>query len=973
MVKADQQFNLNKEQLTAINHIDGPILVVAGAGTGKTAVITQRIAHLINNAKVDPSSILALTFTDKAAGEMEARVDRLVPYGYIDTWISTFHAFGDRILRSHALESGLSPTFSVLTQAEQVVFLRAHIFEVDLKILRPTSNPLKFLPLIITHINHLKDEMISPNDYLNYVNKLQAKAKSDDEIIAARKFHELAMIYANYNEWLEASDQIDFGDQILRTIRLFCNHPDILAQYQSKFQYCLVDEYQDTNRAQNELLKLLFASPKAKHHNIMVVGDDDQSIYQFRGAAIQNIMQFQSIWPDSKIIVLNQNYRSQQGILDAAYDLIKFNNPDRLEIQAKIDKRLVGQSKGTAPEWQIFEDDYSEAKYIASEIKQIISDKKYRYKDIAILTRANMHAKSFIQELRAQGIPYYAPGLGGLYDETVVRLMISFLKSVADFDDSLSLYYLATSSIFQINTVDMIAINSFVKRNNLIIRQLINNLDDYPDLKTILSNDTVNKVKHLARELEYFTIKARDFNVGEVLYQFLEKSGYLKKLIKNSEKDLLATVDLEHIAVFYEKIKQFIRSSDNTTVMNFVNNLTLLRDAGENPALSQFEQDVDAVTILSVHGAKGLEWPIVFIPSLSSDRFPTRFRQDAMPLPAGLIDNSTTKDFHIQEERRLFYVAITRAKVKLYLTMAEHYDNSSRTKKISQFVYETIGNDIIKNARTHHEPLIAKLALFDSINIKPQPKVRLFHFDNLRLNPHQIDDYLTCPKKFEYIHILQIPITTSGAVAYGNAIHQAIGYYYLCKQANQPVTIEDVIAKYKQAWSSEGYVTREHEKEKFRAGQQSLIDFYVREEKTKRKVVAVEDRFEFEISKIKISGRFDTVFDANSDSKLIMDFKTSDVDTKDKADIRVKQSTQMQIYALAVEMVEHKRPTVALYFIESGIIAEYIFSDSELEKTKTNIMSVAEGIKEQCFDATPDYNQCHYCAYQHICPYRYKG
>ncbi|MBP6930129.1 ATP-dependent helicase [Patescibacteria group bacterium] len=967
----DLTSGLNEEQKKAVMHSGGPLLVLAGAGTGKTTVVTRRIAWLINHEKIAPSNILALTFTEKAGAEMESRVDKLVPYGYVDTWISTFHAFADRILRQYALESNLTSNYKVLSQSEQAVFLREHIYDFDIDIVRPASNPTKNIPAIIEHINHLKDELISPAQYLRFAQKKIEGAREGSEEKEASRYLELAKIYSGYQELLEMNDLVDFGEQILKTVQLLEENSHILHTLQEKFRHCLVDEFQDTNPAQNRLVELLFG-PKALHQNITVVGDDDQSIYQFRGAAVQNILEFQKTWPKTKIIVLNKNYRSGQILLDRAYDLIKFNNPERLEIKAKINKRLKSSTLGESPKFNLYEEDFSESQAIVEEIIKLKQEGR-KYNDIAILTRANNHSDSIVYALRARGVPYIAPGSSGLYDEPIIRLIVSFIQSISNYNDYLSYFYLATSDIYKINTRTFTAIIGYAQNNNLHFGRALDRIASKNYALDQLIGDEVEKIDHFISDINRYSDFSRTHNVGEVVYKWLNETNILKKLIKKAEDDLLAQIELENIAEFYEKIKNFLRSSSYGDTRHFVDNLQLLVEAGENPSLRQENNDINAVAILTVHSAKGLEWPIVFLPSLADDRFPTRHRQGALPLPEELVKVRIDKDNHVREERRLFYVAMTRCKEKLIMSVAKRYDRGVREKKITRFVYESLGEKITQIKKQSAPSAIEKISIFSDNKKQGRTKEkRKFDFTRNSVTPHQIDDYLTCPKKFEFVHIIKMPILTNWQVQYGNAIHQAVEFYYKRKLEKKPLTLEEVLSVYKEAWRSEGYASFEHEQAKKTIGEKSLCAFFEKEEKLKRDILAVESPFEFYVGKTKIRGRYDTVFCENK-KKIIMDFKTSDVDEEKKAKERVRKSTQMQIYALSEEIITGLRPEVGLYFIESGFIARHNFSDKEIEKTKKIIEDAKEGIEKQNFKASPGYNQCRWCAYKTICPYKAKG
>src|SRR3990167_9477274 len=333
---------LNDQQKKAVEYEGGPLIIIAGAGTGKTTVVTDRITHLVLQKKIPLHEILALTFTEKAAREMEDRVDIAMPYGYTQMWISTFHAFCDRILRQDAHAIGLDPGYKLISEAESILLLRQNIFNIGLNLFRPLGNPTKFLDALLTHFSRLKDEDVSPKEYLEWVKK----QKSGEE---TQQYLELANSYKKYEELKIKEGVMDFSDLISNTLLLFRKRKNILKKYQKQFKFILVDEFQDTNYAQNELAILLAGDDK----NITVVADDDQSIYRFRGAAVSNVLQFKKNFPESIVITLVENYRSTPAILNASYSLIQHNNPNRLEIVEKIDKKLKSQSKSPGPQIEL--------------------------------------------------------------------------------------------------------------------------------------------------------------------------------------------------------------------------------------------------------------------------------------------------------------------------------------------------------------------------------------------------------------------------------------------------------------------------------------------------------------------------------------------------------------------------------------------------------------------------------------------
>src|SRR6266850_1619807 len=464
---------LNAPQAAAVTHETGPLLIIAGAGTGKTTVITRRIAYLIATRAARPSEILALTFTDKAAAEMEERVDTLVPYGYADVQIATFPAFGDRLIKENALELGLTPDFRVLTRAEQIIFLRDHLFEFPLKHYRPLGDPTRHLHAILTQFSRLKDEDVGPDEYLAHAEELLAAASDEESRLAAEQHLELARTYAQYQTLMARFGQIDFGDQIVEALRLFRTRPHILRRYQERYRYILVDEFQDTNYAQFELVKLL----AARHRNVAVVGDDDQAIFRFRGASMSNILDFDRTYPDAHQVVLQENRRSPQAVLDAAYRLIQHNNPDRLEVAQKIDKRLISTvGKGEAPEHLPFDTVSTESDQVAEMIQEE-HERGRPYRDFAVLVRVNNDADHYLRALNMRGIPWTFSGNAGLYGRPEVRLLIAFLRSVAHPDDSVSLHYLASSDVYQVPIVDLTNCATYATRKN---RHLFQVLHDVP-------------------------------------------------------------------------------------------------------------------------------------------------------------------------------------------------------------------------------------------------------------------------------------------------------------------------------------------------------------------------------------------------------------------------------------------------------------------------------------------------------------
>ncbi|MFI5200364.1 MAG: ATP-dependent helicase, partial [Candidatus Limnocylindrales bacterium] len=526
---------LNPDQRRAVVHGRGPLLVVAGAGTGKTQVITRRIAWLIASRAARPSEILALTFTDKAAAEMQVRVDQLVPYGYTDTTIATFHAFGDRLIREYALELGLPPDVRVLSRPEVVIFLREHLFEFELDAYRPLGDPTRFLAALAGHFSRCKDEDISPDTYLACADRLvgeaerltAASSESDQAGPAARlaaaaaegarRQLELARAYARYQALLGEAGLIDFGDQVSLAVRLLRESPAARLELQRRFRFILVDEFQDTNPAQAELVALLADG----HRNVTVVGDDDQSIYRFRGAAISNILEFRERYQRARLVVLRRNYRSRPEILDASRRLVRFNDPDRLEVRAGISKQLRAErpepaGDGPALRHESFVTAGEEADWIAADISARISAGA-RPRDHAVLVRANAGAEPILRSLNISGVPWRFSGTSGLYARPEVRLLLAFLRAIADLSSSIDVYSLAASDVYGLHGPDLTAIMTSARRRSRSLWEILEELDRQPGLLRLTPGSRATLGRLLA-DLRSYSELAHERPAGEVLY-----------------------------------------------------------------------------------------------------------------------------------------------------------------------------------------------------------------------------------------------------------------------------------------------------------------------------------------------------------------------------------------------------------------------------------------------------------------------
>lgn len=961
--------SLNEEQLQAVNHGEGPLLIIAGAGTGKTTVITQRIKHLILEKKVAPSEILALTFTEKAAAEMEERVDVALPYGYTQLWIETFHAFCDRVLRAEAIHIGLNPAYKLATEAESILFLRKNLFKLKLQYFQPLGNPYKFLHGFLTHISRLKDDDVTPEDYGVFAEKLgKDNSTEPDEI---KKTLELASAYRIY-ESLKAKEGImDFADLISNTLKLFRTRKNILSSYQNKFKYILVDEFQDTNFAQNEMAILLSGAKK----NITVVGDDDQSIYRWRGAAISNIIQFRKHFPLAKIITLTENYRSTQEILNRAYQLIQFNNPDRLEVKEKIDKKLKANRNeaGADVEFRCADRVENEAEFVAKKIKQLVKDKKNNYRDFAILVRANDHARPFVRALERARVPYQFLGPGRLFHQEEIKDLVAYLKILYNFEDNASVYRLLTMPFFGFDARDIAAILNFAKRKNYILFEALENIDEL-----ILKDEVKTKIKEITAMIHKHLKRVPRESAGQILYYFFEDSGLFREYLAAEKPEEEKRV--QNVARFFEKLKNFEAEHADASIFAIVDWIDLSMELGESPLAADVDwSENNAVNIMTVHSSKGLEFPVVFLVSLVAQRFPTRDRKEQIPVPDTLIKEVLPEgDYNLQEERRLFYVGMTRAKDQLCLTASFFVGSGRRERKISPFVYEALGENVVKKVleQQKEEIYVHQLSLLDIMQPKEKEepileKIKLATQPISFISYSQLQTFDMCPLHYKLKYILKIPPQPVPALNFGVSIHNVMKDYYqalINKEKVDQGVIENML---KRRWINEGYQGKDHAEAAFTHARQIMTNYVKKNADNQRLPLALELPFQYNIRSLKILGRMDRV-DMREDGRMeIIDYKTGENIPDEK---KLKDDLQLTMYALAAMKVNDglfrqqtpENILLSLYYLEKDIKLTTMRTKEQLLEAEELILKKVEQISTSSFECRGGIF-CKTCEYKMVC------
>ena len=627
---------LNDKQKEAVLATEGPCLVIAGAGSGKTKVLTHKIAYLISEKGVKPYNILAITFTNKAASEMKQRVEKLVGDVAQEMWMGTFHSICVRILRRFIDRIGFDTSFLIFDTSDQKTVVKECLkaLNIDDKTFSDRS--------VLSEISNAKNEMLTPKAY-------QTKYAGE-----FRK-EKIGQVYELYQKRLRENNAIDFDDIINYTIEILSENPDVLQYYTEKFKYVLVDEYQDTNKAQFQLVSIL----ASKYGNITVVGDNDQGIYSFRGADITNILNFEKDFPGTKIIKLEQNYRCTGNILKAANAVIKNN-------QVKYDKKLWTENEeGSMPTIFSGDDEYNEAKYIAEQINSLKREEYYKFSDFAILYRMNSQSRAIEEILRREDIPYKIIGGLKFYERKEIKDIIAYLRLIFNTSDNISLKRIINEPKRGIGKTSLENIERLSEDSGKSMYDIIKNAQEY-GLNRIYLNS-----REFIETIEDLRNKKDDLAISDLIKEILNKTGYTKAL--ELENTVEAESRIQNLEEFLTVAIEFEEESADNTLAEFLEGITLSSD------VDNLEEEEESVTLMTLHSAKGLEFPVVFLVGMEEGIFPGY--------------KSIGEPKELEEERRLFYVGITRAKEHLYLTCAKRRTifGSTSYNAMSRFINEIPG------------------------------------------------------------------------------------------------------------------------------------------------------------------------------------------------------------------------------------------------------------------------------------------
>lgn len=644
---------LNAEQKEAVLHTEGPLLILAGAGSGKTRVLTHRIAYLIEEKGVNPWNILAITFTNKAAGEMRERVDKIVGFGSESIWVSTFHSMCVRILRRYIDRLGYDTNFTIYDTDDQKTLMKdvCKMLQIDTKIYKER--------MFLSEISSAKDELVTPEEY---------------ELNAAGDYvkGKVAQVYKEYEKQLKANNALDFDDLLLKTVQLFQTQADVLDYYQERFRYIMVDEYQDTNTVQFQLIRLL----AQKHKNLCVVGDDDQSIYKFRGANIQNILSFEKVFEDARVIKLEQNYRSTANILNAANAVIRHNT-------GRKDKTLwTDNDEGEKIGFRQFDTAFDEAEYIVDDIRKGCANKGFTYSDYAVLYRTNAQSRMFEEKFVTANIPYKIIGGVNFYARREIKDLLSYLKTIDNGKDDLAVRRIINVPKRSIGLTTVNRVQENALERDISFYDALRSADLIGNIGRSLP-----KIDSFVALIEHFKEQAEKISLSQLMEEIIEMTGYIDSL--EAENEIEAQTRIENIEELKNKIVAYEESCEDEkpTLSGFLEEVALVAD------VDTLDENSDYVVLMTLHSAKGLEFPNVYLAGMEDGLFPSYMTITA------------DDPMEIEEERRLCYVGITRAKKHLTLTSARRrmVHGETQYNKLSRFLKEIpldlldTGNIVEKN------------------------------------------------------------------------------------------------------------------------------------------------------------------------------------------------------------------------------------------------------------------------------------
>jgi DNA helicase-2/ATP-dependent DNA helicase PcrA len=946
MEQMDITEGLNPEQLAAVNHETGPQLVIAGAGTGKTQVITRRIARLIADRRVQPRQILALTFTEKAAREMQERLYELIGWESFQVPVLTFNAFGAELLARFSSHIGRSVRGGLINEIQKTLLLQQHIDRISLEYYGPQNDMYEFLEGVVGYIGQLQNAGVTAAAYSEYVAQLR-RNPGDMHPASIREQADLARIYVLYEELKVESGTYDYNDQLALPLQILRQRPNIAERLSAQYTHVLVDEYQDTNTVQDALLRTFVGASG----NIFAVGDDDQAIYGFRGAEIHNILGFAEHYHVERPIVLVRNYRSGQAVLDAAYHLIQHNNPHRLEERLGIDKRLIALHDESTVQFMPYASSADEQVGVLESIIQRI-DAGQAPGSIGVLAATHAPLKQLAKTMDRRGIPY----------------AISTAVSIFDQPELIGIWYLLKWLVWEASeeAIGHVILGSYIGWSSDEYRELLEmSREQLITVEEALRRGDNDTWRQLATKLDTWRAWSNELPVSQLAFSLVFETGLAERWQKRAETSPRMVRVFEDLQRLLSQMQDFESVALSPNVSSYMSSFP------KPPALEVSEAvgDEEGVQLLTVHASKGLEFDTVFLINCTQRTWSASSRAMAREVPVELDTASDLPPDH--EFRRLMYVAITRAKQALIIS-APVAGTSGSKQMISPFIAEMVAGSgervqtVQAQAKSAgNEKLLNKLQRFYPLREEFHSTRLPFEDEGgwLSLSVTALGAYEYCPFEFYIENVLKIAQPMGPSLSFGSALHRMFELYYKGVMAGKPLEASELHRLLEDTWDTRGYSDAAAATADLVLAHTTLDTFLNREQSTPRIIVGSEVPVRFDVSeaRLHLRGKIDVLFE-RLDGLEIRDFKTGRTKTDaDKLSKSAKTNFQLRTYALACEQLRGSAPAaVVLDYVVTMIEGEAVLTPAILRNHRDKLAEMADRIRQR--DFAPNPSPMHQCA-----------
>ncbi len=990
---------LNPQQKQAVTTIEGPVMVLAGPGTGKTQTIALRIAYILQHTDTDPSAILALTFTDAAAQAMHRRLATFIGETAYQVTITTFHTFALNLIHNHPDIFASTNFDEALTDLEKIKFIQTIIDQLKLKYLRPLNRPYFYLSAIISSISTLKREGFSPSTFSQHLDSFQQQLLAQQESLSATKFkqltaqlhknQELLQIYKAYQTTLKQHSKFDFDDMIQVVVDQLTQHQDLLLDYQERYHYFLVDEYQDTNTPQNQLIFLL-TNYWQDQANLFVVGDPNQSIFRFQGASLANTLNFLQRFPKATVIGLETNYRSQQTILDSAHQLITHQQTQLDENLPQLNLHLQTATNYPPQPIQVIQTTNSQTEiwFLITQIQSLLKQ-GVKPQEIAVITRTNQDLDILKTFFRQADLPFNSQSPRHLLANPFLRQLIYLFRIVAtipQLPDDLDFFTLLNYDFLNLPSNVLIKLNYLARQHNQTLFEFLLNLPS--QLDSLSSNQTqpfVDFVEHLLQWQQF----AHNHTFIELFELIINQSGFLNYLLDQPDS-------LDHLTALnalFTFAKQLNLTNPNLSINDFLESLDILHQYHLTMKIAPFNFSSQAIQLTTAHSAKGLEWDYVFIYRVTEGHWSNLKTRQLIKLPPHLLSGTTIiseASEKLAEERRLFYVALTRARRQVFITYANLYTLNQQSQSALPSVFISELGDSHLDYR-QFEPSSSQIKFYLQTTFKPAPPIFIDdHYllqilDQFRLSPTALNTYLSCPYKFKLNNLLRVPRAKQPHLAFGTAVHKALERFFSRFQQTRQLPSKDyLLSAFSHALKDREILNPQELHFRLREGQEILSAYYDFYHSDFTPGLFLEHTFShLYLHDIPLTGKIDKIewLDQSKNLVRLVDYKTGKPKSSNFIEGKTKNSTgdlkrQLVFYQLLVNLdtrFKFKVGEVELDFIaaprdnhKSGK-RRFRITDQEVNDLKILIQDTMTAIRQLKFPRTKDLSQCAKCDLRHHC------